>query len=216
MTTLKRLCIFLACVFVVIGCYESWRVIEARAVTPALMQSIKSTASPKAKQLKANHKNILITVEDPTFWTNDGIDLKTPGQGLTTLTQALAKQIYFDRFTPGLRKLELILISKFALTSLVTKDEILTAFLSVAYMGRDETGSIIGFSEASQRWYGKTLSNLTDDEFTALVAMLIAPDALNPKTHPRENQDRVDRIKRLVSGACVPTGLLDVNLAGCA
>jgi membrane peptidoglycan carboxypeptidase len=209
---IKRLSIFLISVIVAMACYETWRVLEARAITPELIERLAST---QMYQLKPAHGEILIKVEDPTFLTNNGIDFDTPGQGLTTLTQALAKQLYFERFTPGLQKLELILISRFALTPLATKDDVLHAFVAVAYLGQDDAGSIVGFPEAARRWFGKSFHELSDDEFISLVAMLIAPNSFNPRQHPQENKERVTRIKRLIAGACAPIGLLDVALEGC-
>lgn len=214
--TLKRTYTLLITLLIAAVCYEAWRVFEARAATPDLLMRIERLSDPSANQLSPRQTDILIIVEDPTFWTNNGLDFKTPGQGLTTLTQALAKQLYFDRFTPGLKKLELILISRFALSTLATKHEILQAFLAVAYLGQDDAGPVVGFSQATQRWYGKALSELTEEEFAGLVAMLIAPNTLDPKEHPQENRQRVDRIKQLIAMECAPTGLLDVALVECS
>ncbi|MFZ1992354.1 MAG: transglycosylase domain-containing protein, partial [Alphaproteobacteria bacterium] len=153
---------------------------------------------------------------DPTFWNNDGIDLATPGAGQTTLTQGLAKRLYFHPFKPGFEKLELMLIAKFALTPLASKPDILHAALAVAYLGTDEQADIIGFAQGARHYYGRELSQLTDDEFLSLVAMLMAPNALDPKHHAAANAERVARIKRLLAGACVPKSWRDVALEGCA
>lgn len=212
----KLIGIVLIAVFLATVCYETWRVLEARAATAGLITGIEKRSALSPIQLSASQTDVLIKVEDPTFWENDGLDFKTPGQGLTTLTQSLAKQLYFDGFTPGLQKLELMLISKFALAGLASKEDILSAFLATAYLGQDESGPIIGFSNAALRWHDKTLNSLSDDEFISLVAMLIAPNTLSPKKNPIENQERVERIKRLISGRCVPSGLLDVTLVNCA
>lgn len=204
------LLVILACV----AAYQGWQIIEARDDTPALITGVLRRAEA-LQTAKPEHLDILLLVEDPTFWTNDGTDFSTAGQGLTTLTQALAKRLYFERFTPGFRKLELILISKFVLTDLVSKQDILRAFMATAYLGRDNRGAIIGFLEGAQRWNSKDLIDLTDEEFTELVAMLIAPDALNPTRNPEGLNARTDRIARLIAGDCVPEGLLDVYLEGC-
>lgn len=207
--------LFLLVLVISITAYESWQVIQARRDTPALLTRILS-ADKAIQAAKPEHLNILLLVEDPTFWTNDSVDFSAAGQGLTTLTQALAKRIYFERFTPGFRKLELILISKFALTDLVSKQDILRAFMTTAYLGRDDRGAVIGFSEGAERWHGKNLVDLTNSEFTELVAMLIAPDALNPSQNPIGLSERTDRITRLIADSCAPNGLLDVYLEGCA
>lgn len=54
--------------------------------------------------------SILLAMEDPGFYTHKGVDLKTPGAGLTTITQVLVKKLYFKEFKPGLRKIKQILL----------------------------------------------------------------------------------------------------------
>lgn len=78
------------------GGYLGWRVLDARARTPALMAAALADVDPQIASLSQDRIDILLTVEDPTFWTNDGLDFETPGQGLTTLSQGLAKRLYFD------------------------------------------------------------------------------------------------------------------------
>ncbi|MEQ8510174.1 MAG: transglycosylase domain-containing protein [Rhodospirillaceae bacterium] len=213
--TPKRLGIAILVVSSLLVIYETWRVLEVRNRTPALLVRVSDRADPQLANLNRTFIDILIAVEDPTFWSNDGLDFTTPGQGLTTLTQALAKQLYFDRFTPGFQKLELLLLAKYALTPSATKQEILTAFLTLAYLGQDEFGPVIGFPQAARRWHGKNLAELDDSEFISLVAMLPMPNSLDPINHAQENKIRSLRIQRLISGSCEPSGLTDVMLDGC-
>ena len=191
-------------------------VLEARTATPRLLEAVKHVQETSINAIPARWIEYLVTVEDPSFWENDGIDFRSPGQGLTTLTQGLAKRLYFDRFTPGFQKIELILISKFALNAQASKQEIIEAVLSTAYFGEDERGSIIGFPDAARRLYNTELLSLTDDQFIGLAAMLIAPNAFNPERNIKAHSNRVERIKKLIAGDCEPAGLMDVYLEGCA
>jgi hypothetical protein len=52
--------------------------------------------------------------------------------------------------------------------------------------------------------------------YIGLVAMLIGPNALTPGRHADAHRERVERIKRLVSGACEPAGVFDPWYEGCA
>src|SRR5262249_41443094 len=141
----------------------------------------------------------------------------SPGAGMTTITQALGKLIYFpDGFKPGFRKIELILIAKFATAPMESKTDILRAFMATAYLGRDAQGEVTGFSEGARRWFGKELNALSDDQFLALVAMLPGPGALDPERHASANAERVARIKRLLAHQCTPLGVTDMMLQGCA
>jgi membrane carboxypeptidase/penicillin-binding protein len=212
----RRTALLLAIAILGLTAYETWRVFDARAETRALIEARLAVARDQNITLSPDRLAILLKVEDPTFYDNAGFDFETPGAGWTTLTQGLAKRLYFDRFAPGFEKLELILIARFALTPLATKDEILTAVLATAYFGQHEGRPVIGFAEGARAWFGKALADLSDDEYIALVAMLVGPNGLDPVRHGPELAERVARIKRLLAGACAPAGWSDVTLQGCA
>ena len=196
--------------------YETWRVFEARSETRALIDQRLAVAREQNITLPPERVDILLKVEDPSFWENAGYDFETPGAGATTLTQGLGKLLYFKQFTPGFEKIELVLIARFALTPLATKEEILTATLATASFGRRDGKPVIGFAEAAKVWFGRDLAALTDDDYIGLVAMLIGPNGLDPVYHAEAHAERVGRIKRLLAGECTPAGWSDASLEGCA
>lgn len=202
--------------FLTSGGYEAWRVLDARARTPSLIAAALKDGDPENLRLTPERIAILLAVEDPTFWTNDGTDFTSRGAGATTISQGLGKLIYFSDFEPGLKKIELVLMTRFAMTPLTPKRDILHAFLNRAWMSRDDRGPIHGFAEAARRYHNKPLSQLSDDEYLSLVAMLHAPGLMNPLRHPKENAERVARIKKLLAHRCTPNGITDVSLQGCA
>ena len=159
---------------------------------------------------------MLLAVEDPGFFHHRGIDFGTPGQGMTTLTQSLAKFLYFERFRPGIAKLELMLVARFALHPAFTKREQLEIFINHARFGTSRGRPIIGFNDAARTFYGRALEHLTDREYLTLVAMLMAPGRLNPVRHPQANAERTRRIEALLAGRCRPRGLRDVEYEDCA
>ncbi|MBI1188350.1 MAG: hypothetical protein GC206_13630 [Alphaproteobacteria bacterium] len=201
------------------GAFLTWRVIDQRPHAAARVAEILATADPALDTVSRERLDWLVRIEDPTFWTNDGIDHATPGAGMTTLSQGLGKQLFFNRFSSGplkLGKFELMVLTRFALIDRVSKQDILRAVLASAYLGRDATGPVIGFAEGARRWFGKELPGLTDREFLALVAMLPAPNRLDPVNHASENQERVRRIERMLAGECAPDGLNDIYYDRCA
>jgi membrane carboxypeptidase/penicillin-binding protein len=209
----------LALLIALYAVWLGWRIADQRAKAPAAVAAILAKADPAVDEISDERIAMLLEVEDPTFWTNDGIDLRTPGAGMTTLSQGLGKLVMFRSFSPGflrLGKLELMTLTRFALVPTVSKDDILRAMLASAYLGSDEQGAVIGFPEGARRWFGKELGALTDDEFIALFAMLPAPNRLDPLRHPAESAERVARIKRLIANACEPIDVEDVDLEGCA
>ena len=60
-----------------------------------------------------------------------GVDLEEPGARMTTLTQGLVKLLYYPNgFKQGVAKLRQSLIAKYALNSIITKDDQLLLFLA--------------------------------------------------------------------------------------
>ena len=67
-------------------------------------------------------------------------------------------------------------------------------------------------SEAS---YGAPPSAIRDDQFFALLAVLIAPGRYRIGSEDEALSNRVERIRRLVYDECVPIDNSDVWLEGC-
>ncbi|WP_321495056.1 biosynthetic peptidoglycan transglycosylase [uncultured Desulfobacter sp.] len=163
--------------------------------------------------LSPSRKSMLIAIEDPTFYHHHGVDLTTPGAGMTTITQGLVKLLYFpEGFRQGIAKIRQTLIAQYALDALVSKDEQMRLFLNSSYLGTVDNREIHGFQCAARVYFHKEFSTISDDEFLSLVAMLIGPNALKPGTEA--NTERVLRIKKYLSGQYKPAGLLDVDYNG--
>ncbi len=194
--------------------YESVAVLRARARTDEALQSVRTREIPLSA-IPERRIRMLLAVEDPGFHRHRGIDFATPGQGMTTLTQSLAKFLYFERFTPGIAKLELMLVARFALDPAVSKDEQLEIFINHARLGSRRGRPVIGFADAARTFYGRELHQLSDREYLTLVAMLIAPGRLDPVRHRSANAERTNRIEALLAGRCRPRGLRDVHYPDC-
>lgn len=192
----------------VFGAYLSWEVYSARQYTTnTVLPNYRSAAYPlTVADLSPRQIEILLKVEDPSFYEHCGVDLATPGAGITTITQGLVKHLYFEKFTPGIAKLKQTAIAAFALDPLMPKQDQLRLFINSAFLGRN----VSGFSQAADVFFGKPFRQLSDDEYIAIVAMLIAPATFDIRQHPARNRERVERIKRVVSGEYVPRGLFDV------
>lgn len=165
--------------------------------------------------LPAGDLDMLFRVEDPTFLTNHGVDLTTPGAGMTTMTQGLVKILYFHPFKPGLRKIPQTFYA-IGLDARMSKRDLLTLFLNRAGMGTFEGRQVAGFEDAAETYFGKPASELDREQFLALVAMCVGPNAFNVAAHPDRNRERVARIERYLAGQCRPRGWLDVYYVDCA
>jgi hypothetical protein len=156
-------------------------------------------------------KEVLLKVEDPAFYRHKGVDLRTPGAGLTTITQSLAKELYFERFRSGLlHQILNTLYARFALHPYISKKDQLLLFVNSVYLGRSENGSVYGLEEAAQEYFEKPVSRLSRKEFASLAAMIIAPSTFHVLNHPEWNRERTLRILKLADGDYQPRGWRDL------
>ena len=160
------------------------------------------------------HLAMLIRVQDPGFSDHKGVDLTTPGAGLTTITQSLAKRLGFDDFQPGFAKIRQTGYA-LGLEARLNKAQILALWLDTVEMGNGPGGWMTGFHAASQAVYDRPPSKLDNKEFLRLAAVLIAPGAYDLTQADAKLDERVNRLERLIAGECEPTGLNDVWLEGC-
>ncbi|MDQ3075230.1 MAG: transglycosylase domain-containing protein [Pseudomonadota bacterium] len=213
---IRRALLALLIVVVVYAVYLGSRIVVERRTVSARVDAIIAAAAPSSIPLTPARTAQLLKVEDPTFFTNKGIDFSSPGAGMTTISQSLGKRLFFDDFSPGFAKGELIALTRFALYPEVNKERVLQAFLATAYFGRRDGRAVIGIGAAARAWFGRPLATLSEQEFLMLIAMLPAPAALDPYRHAAANAERVARIERLLADQCRPSGLRDVMLEGCA
>lgn len=194
---------------------KAWR--DARVAGPELAARADALiADGKGWQMLGPvRRKWLLIVEDPTFETHEGIDLTTPGAGITTITQSLSKRLAFDDFRPGIAKLRQTAYAM-SLEGVLTKEQILALALETYEMGPGANGWITGFENASIEVFGAPPNEVTDDEFLVLVAVLVAPSQLSMTLEDAGTAERVARIKRLIAGECAPLDHSDVWLEGCA
>ncbi|MEL7452767.1 MAG: transglycosylase domain-containing protein, partial [Pseudomonadota bacterium] len=108
--------------------------------------------------------DLLLLVEDPAFYDHNGLDLTTPGAGMTSIPQSLAKRLAFDKFRPGISKLRQTAYA-ISLTRRLTREDILALALDKAEMGPGPEGWVTGFFQASEAFYGRSPAELKDREF---------------------------------------------------
>lgn len=193
--------------------YEAYAVARARAKTPEVLALPRPL---KLDQVSLDRQAALLTVDDPNFYGHNGLDFSTPGQGNTNLTQALVKRFYFKRFRPGFLKIEQMLIARYVMTPAVSKRDQLELFYNYTYLGRKDGRDVIGFPAAARAWFGRDFAALDEKQYLALVAMLIAPDRLDPVRYPKENAERVRRIEALLAARCRPLDRSDLWYESCA
>jgi penicillin-binding protein 1A len=131
-----------------------------------------------------------IAIEDRRFRSHWGIDMRAIGramvanvraggvrQGGSTLTQQLAKTSFLSSDRSLKRKAQEVIIA-FWLEAWLTKDEILSRYLSSVYFG----DGVYGLRAASRHYFGREPERLSLAQSAMLAGMVQAPSRLAP-TH---------------------------------
>ncbi|HEY4715901.1 MAG TPA: monofunctional biosynthetic peptidoglycan transglycosylase [bacterium] len=142
----------------------------------------------------------VILAEDEKFWEHPGfdwegikyaleVDYKKQGfvRGGSTITQQLAKNLYLKPKRSILRKLHEALLA-LELELFLSKERILELYLNVIEWG----DGIFGIEAASKDYFGKSASELTDEESIRLAAVLPNPRRYSPLRGSRFLDNRVD------------------------
>lgn len=181
--------------------------------------------------LTKQQTNILLKIEDPTFFDHAGIDV-SQGQGLTTVTSSLAREIflsgkelvgvrgYFQSFYKAVfaccKKIDFGRdVMALVLNKHLSKEQQLQLLISSVYMGQHNRKAVTGLSAAANAYFSKNFSDLSEDEFVTLVAMIKAPNSYHPVNDTRQLQLRVFKIKSILAGTCEPSGWFDTEYDHC-
>ncbi len=140
----------------------------------------------------------VIAIEDRRFHSHFGVDPiglsramvanlvdRRVGQGGSTLTQQLAKNLFLKPERTIERKVQEVLMA-FWLERSFTKDQILEMYLNRVYFG---SGSY-GVEAASRRYFGKSARDVSLSEAALLAGLLKAPSRLSPARDPKAAESR--------------------------
>ena len=153
-----------------------------------------------------------LAIEDRRFRSHLGLDpkgiaramwnnLKAGGmrEGGSTITQQLAKMSFLSNERTWGRKGQEALIA-FWLEAWLTKDEILTRYLSNAYFG----DNVYGLRAAARHYFNRDPEDLTIGQSAMLAGLMKAPSRLAPTDNLKGARERA----KLVIGAMVETGVI--------
>lgn len=174
--------------------------------TPIARSGASVDAPVVASELPAHVTGAFLAIEDRRFYSHWGIDPRgiaraawTGVGGGSTITQQLAKFTFLTPEQTLSRKAREALIA-FWLETWLTKDEILSRYLSNAYFGDNQ----YGLRAASLHYFYRQPENLRPEQAAMLAGLLKAPSRLAPTRNYDLARDRMD----LVIGAMVEEGYL--------
>lgn len=170
-----------------------------------------------ARDLPDHVAQAFIAIEDRRFYTHWGVDpwgiaramasnIAAGGlrQGGSTITQQLAKNAFLDSDRTAARKFREVLIA-FWLEAWLTKDEILSRYLSNVYFG----DNVYGLDAAAKHYFSTTPTRLSVAQAAMLAGLVKAPSRLAPTDNLAGARAR----QKLVVGAMRDNGFLSADAA---
>lgn len=154
-------------------------------------------------QISQNYINAVIAVEDHRFYLHKGIDIisianaafsdiktNSLGMGGSSITQQLAKNMYFSQDKNFARKVAEVFVS-IDLERKLSKDEILELYANIIYFG----DGYYGINNASHGYYNKEANNLSLEEAIMLAGLPAAPSVYSPTINEKLAMERYHQVE---------------------
>ena len=195
------------CAMVIMDGYHMYRDAVAEVSLEDKVASIRSKENYTTfDELPEIYVDAVLSVEDHRFYNHPGIDVIAIGravfndikagsfvEGGSTVTQQLAKNMYFSQEKELVRKAAEVLVA-FDLERNYSKNEILELYVNTIYYGN----GYYCVKDASNGYFGKEPEDMTDYESTLLAGIPNAPSCYAPTVSQelaaRRQQQVLDRL----------------------
>lgn len=150
-------------------------------------------------------KNAFVAAEDKNFYHHKGIDLLGIGrasisniynyfnnkrlEGASTITQQVVKNFLLTNEKSIVRKIKEAILS-YVVSNSLSKDQILELYLNQTFLGK----GAYGVAAAAQRYFNKSVDELTIPESAFLAALPKAPSFYDPKRNYERSKHRRDYV----------------------
>src|SRR5690625_835032 len=148
-----------------------------------------------------------VSVEDKRFYEHSGVDFRSilraiyqdlltrsKAEGDSTITQQLAKNLFLTNEKTWLRKTKEMMIA-LHLEREFSKDEILEMYLNVIYFGHGQ----YGVEAASNKYFNKSIDELTIEEGALLAGIVKAPNNYSPINDLEKGMQRRNLVLTLMA-----------------
>lgn len=146
--------------------------------------------------------NAFVSAEDSGFWAHYGVDPLALGaavyelvktgrkkRGGSTITMQVARNFFLTKKKTYTRKINEILLA-LKIEKELSKEKILELYLNKIFLGHRSYGVVA----AAQRYYGKSLAELTIAQSASIAGLPKAPSQDNPISNPERSLRRRDHI----------------------
>ncbi len=174
------------------------RALEAKPLAEAVESIREKDSFIDLDQLPGTYIDAVIAAEDHRFFEHGGVDILAVGraafnnlatlslsEGGSTITQQLAKNIYYTQEKSFIRKAA-ELFTAFRIEAEYSKDEILELYVNTIYFGN----GFYSVREAALGYFDKEPAEMTDYECTLLAGIPNAPSVYSPAENPDLAEER--------------------------
>ncbi|MGF7237005.1 MAG: transglycosylase domain-containing protein, partial [Frankia sp.] len=192
---------------------QASRILDAKGRTIATLSGEEDREVVKLDQVAPVMRQAIVDIEDSRFYTHHGLDFKglarafftnqesgSVTQGGSTLTQQYVKNVLLENATSKAQRVDAteqtarrkLREARYALylEQHLTKDQILAAYLNIAYFG----DGAYGIEVAAKHYFNVPASKLNLAQSTMLAGLVKNPSAYNPALHPKAAKDRRDTV----------------------
>ena len=170
-------------IFLGLGYIKYKEAIDNKSLASAISEIKENENYVKIEEVSEDYKNAVVAIEDHRFYSHNGIDVisilrstyvnlisKSLDYGASTITQQVARNIYFTQEKSPIRKIAEIIVA-FDLEKNYSKDEILELYINIIYFGN----GYYGIKDAAEGYFNKSPDELTFEEATYLAGLPNAP-----------------------------------------
>lgn len=181
---------------------ESSQIFGSNGELLATVKEDADTAYLAYNQIPQYAIDAFVSIEDRSFWTNPGYDVKgiasallssiksgDDARGASTITQQLVKNTYLTNERSIERKVKEILISR-TITKQFSKRDIMEFYINdICY-----ANGIYGLAGASKAYFNKDVKDLSLSQIAYLCAIPNRPSYYDPYKNPNNALERRDKI----------------------
>jgi penicillin-binding protein 1B len=193
----------------------SGKTLARYTLDPQLLSNLSGSVRERRRLIRQGDmpkvlKDALLAVEDRNFYRHFGFDLPrilksawsnvlsgSRGQGGSTLTMQLARNIWLSPEKTWTRKFNELLIA-LILELRLSKDEILEHYANQAYLGNYDSFEIHGFGEAAWRYFNCDVGELSLTQAALLAGIIQRPNYFSPHKYPDRALERRNTVLALM------------------
>jgi penicillin-binding protein 1A len=185
------------------------RVLDRKGRLFAELRPVEGETLP-LRRIPAHVRAAFLAIEDQRFYGHHGVDWRrvmgaaaanlrrtSYGEGFSTITMQLARNVFPRRIDPRERSLGRKLLEMrvaYAIEDRFSKDEILELYLSHIYFGNGARG----IDAAARHYFGIGASSLSLAQAALLAALPKGPTVYDPRRHPDRARERRNLVLTLM------------------